>query len=456
MTTLHRTSHPHKPSLASGKGRGIGHRLARWASLGSLGVLTALPGGAWAATDVVLRLETALGHNTNPLRLANDDLGLEGNDPANPETSGANNSASASASATLLLRTDLGLSWDLGHPANRLQLTHQLLRREYGQVPGLNGNTQRSTATLTWASLPWLEGRLNTAWQSNPERLDTGDNTTRNGIQTSQTHGGTVTLKPTPTWAIALATTRSSGHTEAAIARESGSTQDNSQRMGLAWSPQPGRTVGWGLTRSRLRTTPVLWGTGTDSDEARQQTQALSMDWRLGPKTQFNASLGTQRWSLPLADRPKLTTHPMSAGLDHRYSSITRIQYQFRRQTTPNFSARSGLSQQLQHDWSLNWDHSPKTRWRLDLTRARLAPAFQDGGLRGSERTRQWALVSRLEHEWQRPWTAYIEMGMERKDIEYLDGSVRHLRQRFWQLGLRYDWQRSRHSRDAMAIQMLP
>jgi hypothetical protein len=180
------------------------------------------------------------------------------------------------------------------------------------------------------------------------------------------------------------------------------------------------------------------------------------VDWRVSVKTQLNAALGVQRWTLPLIGQPQSTSRPLAFGVDYRYSALTRVQYQYRQEMVADFSARSGLMQQSVHDWSLNWVHSPKTRLRLDLTRARQRPAFQDGGVRGSERLRQWALASRLEYEWQRPWTTFLEWGLERKEIEPLTGPSRQIRLNFWQIGLRYDWERSSYDRDAMAIQALP
>lgn len=405
-----------------------------------VGVAMTLPNPAWAAADVLFRLETALGHNTNPLRTAYEEATVD----------------TAQASPTARLRADLGVSWDLGHPANRLQLTHQLLRRTYTQVPGLDGSTQYSTATLAWASVPWISLRLSTSWRDNPERLDTGDTTTLNGRQTTQAHSVALVLKPTPTWSIPWRMNQQSSHTDAAIPSESGQSNELSHRTGVMWSPQPGRSVWLGMSHSRLDTTPVLWAAGASSGLARNQTQGVEIDWRVSPKTQLTAALGAQRWSLPITDQPHLTTTPLSLGVDYRYSSITRLQYQYRSQTVADFSARSGLTQQRIHDWALNWAHSPKTRLRVDLTRAQSSPAFQDGGQRGSESTRQWALGTRLEYEWQRPWTAFVEWGLERKEIQGLSGPPRYIRQTAWLLGLRYDWERSRYDRDAMSIQALP
>lgn len=414
-----------------------------WVTWGCLGLASASPSGALAAVDVVLRMETSLGHNSNALRLTTEAL-----EEATP--------APVTASDTLRLRADLGLNWDLGHPANRLQLTHQLQRKSYGQVPDLNGNGQYSTAKLVWGRERWITGQLSTSWRDMPERLDTGNNQTRSGRQSTQTHGWTVALNPTPTWSIPLQSTWGHTRTDAAIAAESGEIQEHSQRLGVAWSPQPGRTVGLGVTDTTLNTTPIFWSSGSADGTLHRRTHSLDMDWRISAKTQLNASLGVQRWTLPLTGQPQATTHPLSLGVDYRYSAKTRMQYQYRSDMVADFAARSGLTQQSVHDWSLNWVHSPKTRLRIDLTRARQSPAYQDGGVRGSESTRQWALASRLEYEWQRPWTAFVEWGLERKEIEPLSGPTRHIRLNFWQIGLRYDWERSKYDREAMSIQALP
>jgi hypothetical protein len=360
------------------------------------------------------------------------------------------------ASSTLRLGSDLGVSWDLGHPANRLQLTHQLQRRTFTQVPGLDGNTQYRTATLAWASVPWLNLRLSTSWRDQPERLDSGDNTTRNGHQTIQAHSVALALKPTPTWSIPWSMTQQNSRTDAAIASESGQSRALNHRVGVTWSPQAGQSVWLGMSQTSVDTTPVLWTAGATSGIARNRTHGLEIDWRLSPKTRLTTAMGIQRWSLPINDQPELTTTPVSLGVDYRLSNITRLQYQYRTQTVADFAARSGLSRQLTHGWALNWAHSPKTRLQLDLTRAEFEPAFQDGGLRGSESTRQWTLGTRLEYEWQRPWTFFVEWGQERKEIRYLSEPSRHIRQNVWLMGLRYDWQRSRYDRDAMSIQALP
>ncbi|MDO9160652.1 MAG: hypothetical protein Q7U45_14530, partial [Burkholderiaceae bacterium] len=49
-------------------------RVCDWAAWGTLGLATVAPGTVLAAADVLLRLETVLGHTTNALRLANDEL----------------------------------------------------------------------------------------------------------------------------------------------------------------------------------------------------------------------------------------------------------------------------------------------------------------------------------------------------------------------------------------------
>lgn len=415
----------------------------RWAAWGTLGMATVAPATGMAAVDVVLRMETSLGHTTNSLRLTTEELNERVPTPI-------------TASNTLRLRADLGLSWDLGHPANRLQLTHQLQRKTYAQVAELNGNSQLSTATLVWNRERWVSARVDTRWQELPERLDTGRNRSQSGRQRTQTHGWTLSLQPTPDWSVPLQNTWRHTRTEAAVAADSGDIQEHSQRLGLAWSPQPGRTIGLGVTDTTLTTTPVFWSAGTLDERLHRRTHGLEVDWRVSVKTQLNAALGVQRWTLPLIGQPQWTSRPLALGVDYRYSALTRMQYQYRQEMVADFWARSGLTQQSVHDWSLNWVHSPKTRLRLDLTRARQRPAFQDGGVRGSERTRQWALASRLEYEWQRPWTTFLEWGLERKEIEPLAGPNRHIRLNFWQIGLRYDWERSRYDRDAMAIQALP
>lgn len=417
-------------------------RVRDWAAWGTLGLATVAPGTVLAAADVLLRLETVLGHTTNALRLANDELARV--PPPVTDTS------------TLRLRADVGISWDLGHPANRLQLTHQLQRSTHAQVAELDGNSQLSTANLVWGRERWITGQLTTRWQDQPERLDIGNNQARTGRQRTQSHGWTLSLNPTPQWSVPLQNTWRHTRTDAAVAAESGDIQERSQRVGLAWSPQPGRSIGLGITDTTLTTTPVFWSAGTLGQPLQLRTHSLEVDWRVSVKTQLTATWGAQRWKLPLIGQPASSRRPLSLGVDHRYSALTRLQYQYRQDMVADFSARSGLTLQSVHDWSLNWVHSPKTRLRLDLTRARQQPAFQDGGVRGSERTRQWAFASRLEYEWHRPWTTFVEWGLERKTIEPLSGPNRHIRLNFWQVGLRYDWERSRYDRDAMSLQALP
>ena len=399
-----------------------------WQPTALMTLLAACP-WAQASVDVVLRLDTAWGHNSNLFR----------NDASQSPVSSAAGTASASvptATGTHTRGAALTVGVPLGSPETRLVLSTTFTTQRLGAVPELNHTAQTHAARLPWRYTELWDGELSvggseTAYPVDDfyTRLDTVDRRWLNAV---------VRLKPTPYLELPLQTTSTSARHADRLAHGPLDEEVSSTSASVLYRSPLGNTAQLGVVGRRIAFPNRINPTTSASHEEHESDTFVELLWVHSPQTQLGF-----RWATRLKTAPNGQFAPSRQNLfrlaaNHTLSPYTRLEAQAWRQPYQNTDAQANYGISKGHGAGVVWTPSHKVSVRAGWqTESQQDLALFGGGTSLALNPTTQRTSVRVEYLLDRGFTAFVTAARENRVRRERDTA----RQTAWHMGVEYRYE---------------
>jgi hypothetical protein len=385
---------------------------------------------AKASVDVVLRMDTSWGHNSNLFR----------NDASQAQPPQATDTpplaAGPTATSTHTRGAALTVGIPLGSPETRLVLSTTLTTERIGAAPELNHTGHRHTARLPWRYTDLWDGEVSAGNVETAYPVD--DFYTRLDLVEQRWLSASVRLKPTPYLELPLqglttATRHADGRAHGALDQNVTSTSASVlYRSGL------GNTAQLGMIERRIAFSNRIDATTLLSHEEHERDTFVEVQWSHSPKTRLGFRWATRLKTVPDSQFATSRQNLFRLSAAHSLSAYTRLEAQAWRQPYQNVDAQANYGISKGHGLGVVWTPSHKvlirTGWQKDAQQD-LALYANPSGLALNPTTQRTSI--RVEYLLERGFTAFATAARETRVRRERDTA----RQTTWHMGVEYRYE---------------